>query len=277
MKIDAHVHLLSPRNTFDEPDAFATEGELLAAEMMDPRCRAGWQRANYEELLRCMDRSSIDKSLVFGFPWRSPERCRYDNDYVQECVERSQGRLIGLAVFQPAEGSQSLKEVSQRLQSGFFRGVKIKAQWQDHSLCDADLWAPVLNIVRKAQGIALVHVEQINKPPRGNGPYELLEFLRAFPDLRVIAAHFGAMAGMYFPHGPTRSLLDNVLFDTSLGRCGEVAAAYVQLGLGAKLIFASDFPMHDPAELWKQLESNLSPEVLKLVAGDNLWSWLKDR
>lgn len=276
MKIDAHVHLLSRRNTFDDPDAFGDEGELLAAEMRDPRCRAGWQRANFEELLSSMDRNGIDKSLVFGFPWRSAERCRHDNDYVEECVARSQGRLIGLAVFQPLEGPAALSEVRQRLDSGHFRGVKIKAQWQAHSLCNAELWAPVLELVQQARGLALVHVEQFNKPPRGNGPYELLEFLRAFPDLRVIAAHFGAMAGMYFPYGPTRALLKNVLFDTSLGRCGEVAAAYSQMGLSAQMAFASDFPMHEQDAIWSQLEAHLSPAVLGQVAGPNLWSWLEE-
>jgi predicted TIM-barrel fold metal-dependent hydrolase len=268
MLTDVHVHLLSPRNRLDPPEAFEDEGEILRAEMTVPHARAVWQRASLEELLDDMAQSGVQRSLVFGFPWRNPQRCAWDNEYVEQCVRAHPQRLRGLAVFQPGLPGAP-EEVTARLASGCFAGVKIKAQWQGHCLSDSQLWRAVLEIVQAQRGLALVHVEQSLKPPRGNGPHELLQLARAFPELKIIAAHFGAMLGLYEPYEPAARLLKNVLYDTAMGAPGPVAAAYQAAGVGDKMIFGSDFPMHSPAKLLAQLPE----ETRERIGSLNFSSW----
>jgi uncharacterized protein len=266
--IDAHVHLLAERNRLDPPDAFRKEGDILYAEMSTEWSRAVWQRACWEQLELTMKQVGIDAALAFGFPWRSPDRCRADNDYVAACVERAEGRVKGLAVFQPTEGKNAVAEVVERLESGRFLGVKLKAQWQGHSLADSKLWSPVLREVMERNGVALVHVEQSTKPPRGNGPSEFLDFLRAFPDLKVIGAHFGAMTGLYHTHQP--ELFQNTVFDTALGTAATVTSAYLAVGLEDKLVFGSDFPGMSPEKLWLEMTDRLVDQVHELGAGNLL-------
>ena len=276
MRVDAHVHLLAPRNREDPDEAYRSEGRPLYLEMTTPHCRAVWNRANYDELMVEMDRSEIDKAIVFGFPWRTQERCRWDNEYVAECVSRSGGRLVGLAVFQPLAGREAVAEVDRCLTEHGFIGVKIKGQMQGVSLADETLLRPVLERVMEADGVALVHVEQPWKPENGNGPRELLELLRAFPGLRVIAAHFGGMAGMFYPHPPLRPCFDNVLFDSALGTAGETAAAFAAVGLGDRIVFASDFPGAMPEAILDSLERRLGGERLSGVLGGNILRVLGD-
>lgn len=276
MRLDAHVHLLAARNRNDEDSAYRSEGAALYREMSTPHCRRVWQRATEDQLLAAMDSNEIDKAIAFGFPWRTPERCRWDNEYVAECVARSSGRVFGLAVFQPLAGADAVAEVERCFTQHGFVGVKIKAQMQGHSLADEDLLRPVLEVVRDHGGIVLVHVEQAWKESQGNGPGELLEFLAAFPDVRVIAAHFGGMAGMYFPYPALRERFQNVVFDSALGTAGDTAAAYAAVGLGDRVVFASDFPGARPDEIIRSLQARLDGTLLRDVLGDNLMRWMGD-
>jgi uncharacterized protein len=270
MIIDAHVHLLSPCTRKDPPESFADEGPFLSMEMSRPDLRAVWNRASYEALTREMDDSGVDQSVVFGFPWRSPSRCARDNEYAAECAQRARGRLAWMAVFQPLLAKEAVAEFRRFVSDPNFVGVKIKAQFQDHSLADAQLWRPLLEEVASAGKHAIIHVQQAISPSHGNGPFEFLELVRAFPGLRVVAAHFGGMIGMYSSYPPARTALKNVLFDTALGvTAGEVAAAYVNFGLASRLVFGSDFPMHSPAKIIADLGRKLAPVDLAAVLGGN--------
>lgn len=276
VRVDAHVHLLAARNRNDPDDAYSAEGLHLYREMSTPHCREVWKRANSEELLSAMDRSSIDKAIAFGFPWRTAERCRWDNEYVAESIASARGRLAGLAVFQPFAGREAVEEVETCFTEFGFIGVKIKAQMQGYSLADAELLRPVLEVVAHHRGVALVHVEQAWKPPSGNGPAELLQFLAAFPELRVIAAHFGGMAGMYYPYAGLRRRFDNVVFDSALGTAGDTAAAFHAVGLGARVVFASDFPGAMPEDVIESLNGRLDGDALEDVLGNNIRRWIGD-
>ncbi len=104
----------------------------------------------------------------------------------------------------------------------------------------------------------------------GNGPSELLHLVKEFPNLKIIAAHYGGMLGMYWPYPPVRQALNNVYYDTALGvSAGEVAAAYVSVGLSDRILFGSDFPMHSPAKIINDLRRTLDIEILEKVLGGN--------
>jgi len=276
MKIDAHVHLLAPQNRKDIVESFRTEGPALYREMSHPPTRRIWQSANMEDLLLEMDRNRIQKAIAFGFPWRTQERCCWDNAYVAECVSRSGGRLLGLAVFQPFIGKAAVLEVKRCFEEYGFIGVKIKAQWQGYSLTDRDLLEPIIEIVAAHDGIALVHVEQSTKPSNGNGPREFLQFLELFPDLRIIAAHFGGMTGMYFPYSLIKKRFRNVVFDCALGTAGDIASAYIAVGLEDRLVFGSDFPAMQPGTIINALSGRVPDQSLNMILGANIERWLGD-
>lgn len=65
MKIDVHVHIFPPEIRENREKFFAGEPdfELLYA---PPKSRL----VGVEELLTTMAEDGVDKSVVFGFPWR---------------------------------------------------------------------------------------------------------------------------------------------------------------------------------------------------------------
>lgn len=269
MIIDAHAHLLSPRTRSDPPEAFADEGRFLSVELSRPDLRTVWNRASYENLIAEMDLHRVDRAVVFGFPWKYSERCRWDNEYAAECAHRSGGRLLWMAVLQPA-AMESVAAFREYVADPTFVGLKIKAQFQDHSLASVDLWRPLLDEVGAANKVALVHVQQAISPANGNGPMEFLGFARSFPTVTIIAAHYGGMVGLYWPYPPAREVLQNVMYDTALGvTAGEVGALYANAGLAGRVVFGSDFPMHSPGKIMADLKRKLTPEQLAGVLGQN--------
>jgi predicted TIM-barrel fold metal-dependent hydrolase len=272
MIIDTHVHLLAPENRKDSPSQFSSEGEFLRLEMSDPKARKVWQRASYENLLNVMDESHIDHALVFGFPWKSMERCRRDNNYAAECSIKANGKLWWLAVFHPFDGRTAVEELKNIIGDPYMIGVKIKAQFQDYSLKDIDLLRPFLEEITRHNKIALLHVQQPINSSNGNGANELLNLIENFPNLKVIAAHFGGMLGMYQPYPPVGNKLRNVYYDTAMGiTAGEMAAVYASLGLTNKMFFGSDFPMHSPKKIINDLKHFLENKQSQRVLGLNFY------
>ena len=54
------------------------------------------------EIVASMDDQGVDKSVVFGFPWKTKETFQVQNDYIMEVVARYPDRLIGLCCFDPS-------------------------------------------------------------------------------------------------------------------------------------------------------------------------------
>jgi hypothetical protein len=83
MIIDSHTHAFPPaicrerERFFDNEPAFkllyATPGSRLVG--------AG-------EIIDMMDAQGVDKSILFGFPWRSADTFKANNDYVLDAVHR---------------------------------------------------------------------------------------------------------------------------------------------------------------------------------------------
>ena len=278
MIIDAHVHLLSPKNREDAADTFLAEGDFLYHEMSVTHEKQIWQRASFENLMRVMEDTEIDGAVVFGFPWRSSDRCRWDNEYVANCCQLADGKLWWLAVFQPYCGQTAVDELYNCLSDPHMLGVKIKAQFQGFSLTEDGLLRPFLEEVCRHEKIALIHVQQPINASYGNGPFELLTLAKHFPDVKIIAAHYGGMLGMYSAYLPVREMLSNVFYDTALGvTAGEVAAAYSNIGLGDKVLFGSDFPMHSPGKIITDLKHTLDEEILEKVLGGNFYAGIVNK
>jgi predicted TIM-barrel fold metal-dependent hydrolase len=53
------------------------------------------------EIVASMDDQGVDKSVVFGFPWKTKETFQAQHDYIMEVVARYPERLMGLCCFDP--------------------------------------------------------------------------------------------------------------------------------------------------------------------------------
>ena len=98
MNIDVHVHILSPdfikyiKKNMDRDAHF----KLLHD---NPKAKF----ATAEDVLENMEKTEIDKSIVFGFSCLDPGMAREANDYIIETVKKHPDRFIGFAIFPPQD------------------------------------------------------------------------------------------------------------------------------------------------------------------------------
>ncbi|MHC4459364.1 MAG: amidohydrolase family protein, partial [Planctomycetota bacterium] len=94
MIIDFHTHIFFQEIRKDREAYFDSEPEF-AALYRSPKSKL----VGAKELIHSMDDHGVDKAVVFGFPWRSPELFKKHNNYVMSVVDNYPGRLIGFASF----------------------------------------------------------------------------------------------------------------------------------------------------------------------------------
>ena len=83
MIIDFHMHLFSETIRENRSAYFPSEP---AFKLLYDSPKSNMVGA--EEALRMMDAEGVDKSVVFGFPWREAETFRRENDYILETVHK---------------------------------------------------------------------------------------------------------------------------------------------------------------------------------------------
>ena len=100
------------------------------------------------ELMAAMDAGGVDRAVVFGFPWQSPELYRRHNDFVMEAVREFPGRLIGFGCFDPL--APGAAEEAERCLAGGLAGIGELAFYRS-GIDDAALDAlePVMEVCRR--------------------------------------------------------------------------------------------------------------------------------
>lgn len=272
MIIDIHTHIFPPEIRQDRNACFPSEDAFYRL-YSDPRaCMIGAR-----ELVDTMDAEGVDRSVVFGFPWRSADRFRQQNDYIMEAVARYPDRLIGLACFDadhPAAAEETL-----RCLEGGLSGVGELAYYEGGITEEnLDRLTPVMDVCREKDVPVLIHTnEPIGHNYPGKSPNTLRQIYslaRRFPDNRLILAHWGG--GVFFYallKKEVRDALKNVWYDTAASpflydpAIWETAARII----GAdKILFGTDCPLLKPTRYFREIDASpLSAEDRALIKGGN--------
>jgi len=112
MIIDCHTHIFPVEIRDKREDFFDGEAAFKLLYNVPVSKLAG-----AEELIRNMDKEGVDKSVVFGFPWKTSDYFKRNNDYILDVVERYKDRLIGFSTFFPL-AKDAEKELERCLKSG---------------------------------------------------------------------------------------------------------------------------------------------------------------
>lgn len=272
MIIDFHMHLFSETIRENRSAYFPSEPAFKLL-YDSPKSRM----VGAEEALRMMDAEGVDKSVVFGFPWRDAETFRRENDYILETVHKSPDRFIGLACFD-AMHPEAAAETERCLASGL-AGVGELAFYQagidDEAIAAL---APIMALCRERGRIALIHTnEPVGHLYPGKSPNTLVQIyrmVRAFPENRIVLAHWGA--GIFFYNLLKREVkeaLANVWYDTAASPFLYDAGIYAAAGLLAgweKILFGTDYPLLKPGRYFGDMEkSGISPEARAAICGGN--------
>ncbi len=272
MIIDVHTHIFSSE-VQQQREKYFTDEPAFKLLYESPKSKL----VGAESLIQAMDEQGIDKSVIFGFPWRTSDTFQEENDYILESVQKYPKRLIGLCCFDVLH-PQAAKETERCLNAGL-SGVGELALYQsgidDEALKRLD---PVMAVCRDKGCPVLIHTnEPIGHQYPGKTPNTLKQIytmIQRFSQNIIILAHWGG--GLFFYamlKKEVKESLKNVYFDTAASPFlydSEIYATAARLIGRDKILMGSDFPLLKPARYFKELEkSGLSQEDIAATCGLN--------
>ena len=272
MIIDIHTHAFptevrqARQRFFQNEPAF----ELLYA---SPKAKL----VGAEETIAMMDAQGVDKSVIFGFPWRRADAFKRNNDYILEAVSRHPHRLIGFCCLDPTH-RDAPAEVERCLQAGL-AGVGELAFYESgiDRACLENL-DPIMALAKNYNRPVMLHTnEPVGHSYPGKSPNTLAQIsavVRRFRDNRIILAHWGG--GLFFYallKKQMREELANVWFDTAASPYlyqSDIYRLAVEIAGTDKILLGTDFPLLEPQRYFKEMDrAGLTAEQRKAVSGDN--------
>ena len=233
--------------------------------------------ATVDDLLLSMDRNRIDRACLVNIGWARHELCVETNDHILEAASARPDRFIAICAVNPIAGPPAVAEVERCAGLGA-RGIgELHPDSQGFDLGDPVVMRPVMEAVQRHGLVLLTHAsEPVGHAYPGKGqvtPYVLYRFATAFPEARIIMAHWGGGLPFYALMPEVREALRNVYFDTAASTFlyePRVFETVVGLVGAEKVLFATDFPLIKHERLLAQVEeANLSSDQKDRILGGN--------
>ncbi len=270
--IDVHTHIFSSKMVSTRETYFENEPtfQMLYASPQSKLVTA-------DTLVAEMDVQGVEKSVVFGFPWRTASFFRENNDAVMAAVAAYPDRLMGMGCFDPLH--PKAVEEAERCLAGGLKGMGELAVY-DRGL-DANViqkMTPIMDLCREQDVPLLIHTnEPVGPLYPGKAPMSLTEiyaFLSAFPDNTIILAHWGG--GILFYHlmkKQVKTVLKKVYVDTAASPYLYDASVYriaAEIFGHDRILFGSDYPLLKPERYVRDMTaSGLDPEIMADILGRN--------
>jgi predicted TIM-barrel fold metal-dependent hydrolase len=267
--VDAHTHIFPPeicrgRHHYTPRDLwfehlYENPGALLV---------------HAEELIASMRGAGISRSVACGFPWRDPGLCREHNDYLAAAAAAYPDEISWLGTVSPGN-RDAAAEVERCFALGAAGIGELNADAQGFDFREPDALAPVVEVCRAYGKPLLLHVsEPLGHAYRGKGtatPERFVRFLARYPDLSIVAAHWGGGLPFYELMPEIAALARNVVYDSAASTYlyrFDVFRAVLDIVGPERVMMASDFPVLKQGRfLRKTLAANLQRAEVPLVVG----------
>jgi predicted TIM-barrel fold metal-dependent hydrolase len=281
MIIDCHVHLL-PRDVQKDRSQFIHRDFAFASLYSSEKAKL----ASGEQIIEYLDKSAIDRAVVFGFPWVDSDLIRRNNDEVWDFHHRNPDRIIPFAVLSPRGNEADSLEAERTIADGFVGIGELAMYHGGWSPENLEAISPCLSVAEETGAPVMIHVnEPVGHSYPGKIPIDfqgLLRLISARPAVNFILAHFGGGIFIYGLMPEVGKILTHTYFDTAASpflydfRVFEVACRI----LGPeKIVFGSDFPLLSLPRYLKELDKTdldetirdgiLGKNVLKLLGKDS--------
>lgn len=234
-------------------------------------------RIGVDELLRRMDKSGVDRSLV----WLQPPYLRHVeplNRYIHLAATAHPDRLIGFGWVDPHLGHQaSLDEIRRCLEVYGFPGVKLNGAQNDFCIDDPVMSLPLIETIAAKGAVLALHV--CADAYENTHPHRVGNIAALFPDLRILMVHMGgaAFADLSRAAIETAAKHQNITLIGSAVRTRAIQTAIRTLG-AERVCFGSDTPFEsmqvEVARYHALLEEVVTPEEGTRVMGGNILSIL---
>ncbi|MFP3870677.1 MAG: amidohydrolase family protein [Syntrophobacteria bacterium] len=277
MIIDCHTHIFPPFIRDDrEP--------LLE---VDPAFRLLYNSAKAKlvgarELVDQMDRSGVDRAVIFGFPWSDPELMHRHNEYVGEAASRFPDRLLPFVCVNPRTASAA-EEVERCLASGMRGAGELGFYTETLDLEVKEVLDPIASSCRSYDVPLMLHTnERVGHwyPGKAEASLKVIyELIRDLPHNRFILAHWGGGLFVYeLLKREARDVLSQVAYDTAASPFlydPKIYSVAVQIIGARRILFGSDYPLIPPERYFKEMiKAGLTDEDLTWIKGRSAREWL---
>jgi len=270
--IDFHTHIFPPWLK-ERRDEYSKSDPCFSLLYSQPQAKI----ATAEELLASMDEAGIDLSVVLNIGWASHELCVKTNDYILDSVSRYPTRLAGFCAIQPRAGDAAIAELERCAKAGAKGIGELRSDVQGFALADKATMKPLVDAALKHDLIFLTHSsEPVGHEYSGKGNITLdilYSFITAFPNLKLVCAHWGGGLPFYALMPEVAKALANVFFDTAATVFLYKPEIFEQVShiIGSdKILFGSDYPlMHQNRVIAQIRSSGLSEKDKNKILGVN--------
>jgi predicted TIM-barrel fold metal-dependent hydrolase len=269
--IDAHTHLFPDAVRNDRRPYLARDawfGSLYAADSV--------VLVSPEDMIASMDAAGVERSIVCGWPWRDMGLCREQNDFLASVGHQFPDRISWLAIVNPLDDAAAT-EIERAVDLGAVGIGELNADAQGFEWQQAHALAAAVEAAMAHDLPFLVHASEPAGhayPGKGTAtPDKLLQFIGAWPDLSIVAAHWGGGLPFYELMPEVRQMCRNVVYDTAASTYlygWDVFPIVEQLIGPEKIVFGTDYPLLKQGNfLRRTLGSGVPETALPAVLASN--------
>jgi hypothetical protein len=271
--IDVHTHIFPPDIIRGRDLFFRGEREFRL--LYGP---ADSKMASAEMLIQSMDENGIDRSVVFGFPWRTPELLARHNDYVLAAAARFHDRLLPLGCLDLF--SQRCVEKAEKMLLDGVRGFGELAVYTAGGNMDLvlDNFKQIAVLCREKDLVLLTHAnEPVGHEYPGKAPFGLdfyYDMATAAAGATLILAHWGG--GLLFFELLKRQdpgLFAHIYYDTAASPFvyrSDIYRVATQVAGHNKILFGSDYPLISPKRYFTEMrQCGLADLHIDYISGKN--------
>lgn len=251
MLIDFHIHIF--------PDVLAER----AIKTLEQRSQIPSETdGTAKDTLNKMDIWGVDKAVCLNIATK-PTQQRKINQFMEKV---SSSRLIPFGTIHP--DSPDAKEELFYIKNAGIKGIKLHPDYQNFYANDKKMFE-IYDICSELKIPIIFHsgYDIGLGCPIHCTPLMIKEIATVFPNLTIIAAHFGGH-GMWYDSKELLCDNDNVYFDTAfpLKMEKEIAQEVINKKGADKILFASDCPWYSPKSVFEFIDSlDLSAEEKDLI------------
>ncbi|MBF0384745.1 MAG: amidohydrolase family protein [Candidatus Omnitrophica bacterium] len=272
MIIDAEVHIIPPEISNMKKSAFVREKAFKQAIYEHPEGEMALKLSTIEELLKSMELCKIDKCLLMGLPWRDHHLTLMNNSYVKNVIDANKGKFYGLGLVTFSKKLDIKSQLKELKEIYGFLGVKVIPSWQRFKL-DGDEFAPVVEELIKQKMILFPHIDYVTASSSEQGPHNLFNLIKKYPELKILAPHLGGLLCLHFEFGPIKKYFSNTRFVTSVGETMQMVENASKVLDENMLIFGTDYPFqpnHDQKTILERFEKlNIDPKLKEKILSNN--------
>lgn len=259
--IDFHTHVY--------PQAIAQKAAQSICDFYE--LDGGGMNGTVSQLLERGKMAGIEKYVVLPVGLK-PNHVRHINEFILAEI-RQHSEFVGFGTVHAAQ-EDLLDETEFILKAGL-RGIKMHPDTQLFNIDDERLF-PMYDML---QGKIPVMLHMGDKRYHYSHPARLRRVMKEFPNLQVIAAHFGG----YSVYDEAYECLHdmNCMMDVSsslMFMSREEAVKRIRAYGAERLLYGTDFPLWDPVEEVKRFQSlPLTGEEFDLISHKNALELLGNR